>query len=354
MVVIFCLLYSFCCLTKVFANFFILLIGRILGGISTSILFSVFESWYIHEHTITWKYPMDWISLTFSKATFFNGLLAIFAGIAAQATSEWMEYGPVSPFIMAVPCLLVAALLISRNWTENYGERDLKWSGSCVEGLKTILSSKKILSLGLVQSLFESNMYIFVFLWTPVLEPGNPPLGITFASFMVAVMIGSSIYSMLLKNNIKTEIVLRYCMATMGISLLVLGVTSAPEFQEDLVYVSFLSFLLLEVSVGIYFPCIGRLRGETIPDNLRANIMNWFRVPMNIITCGALLGMHATSHDGGNRANQVVFLLCAFSSFVGYFIAVSFSKINPKANSSSTENFPKTEKLECGTGDTNA
>lgn len=36
--------------------------------------------------------------------------------------------------------------------------------------------------------------------------------------------------------------------------------------------------------LGLYFPCIGRLRGETIPDNLRANIMNWFRVPMNVIT----------------------------------------------------------------------
>lgn len=346
MVVIFCLLYSVCCVTKLFPNFFILLIGRILGGISTSILFSVFESWYIHEHTITWKYPMDWISLTFSKATFFNGLLAIFAGITAQSTSEWLEFGPVSPFVVAIPFLFIAAAMVSMNWEENYGERELKWSGSCVEGFRTIMANKKILALGLCQSLFESNMYIFVFLWTPVLEPGHPPLGLTFASFMVAIMIGSSIYSVLLKNNMKPEVILRYCLATMGISFLVCSVTGSPEFQKELVYISFLSFLLLEISVGMYFPCIGRLRGEIIPDNLRANIMNWFRVPMNIITCGALLGMHATSHDGSPRANQIVFVLCAMSAFLGYLISVSFSKMTMKSSSScsSSEEFLKTDK----------
>lgn len=284
---------------------------------------------------------MDWVSLTFSKATFFNGFLAIIAGIAAQASSDWLGFGPVSPFVIAVPFLLVAVILIVNTWPENYGERDLQWTGSCLEGLKTIVSNKKILSLGLVQSLFESNMYIFVFLWTPVLESGGPPLGLTFANFMIAIMIGSSIFSILLKHNVKPEIILRYCLSLMGFSLMICGITSAPEFQKDFVSVSFISFLLLEISVGMYFPCIGRLRGETIPDKLRANIMNWFRVPMNIITCGALLGMHAFQNDGG-RANQIVFLSCALSSFIGYLISVSFSKIIVPR--SLEEDFLKTEK----------
>ena len=34
-------------------------------------------------------------------------------------------------------------------------------------------------------------------------------------------------------------------------------------------------FMVLEVAVGMYFPAIGYLRGEVIPDGLRANIMNW-------------------------------------------------------------------------------
>ena len=56
----------------------------------------------------------------------------------------------------------------------------------------------QILLLGIIQTIIETVMYIFVFLWTPVLDPAKPPLGMVFACFMVAIMIGSSIYAILI------------------------------------------------------------------------------------------------------------------------------------------------------------
>lgn len=327
MSIVFCLLYTVCCITKLSPNFFVLVCGRILGGISTSILFSVFESWYIHQHTVTWKYPLDWVSLTFSKATFFNGMLAIIAGIVAQAGSDWLNLGPVAPFVIAIPFLLVASWLIYTRWEENYGERTMNWSGSCAEGFTTIIKNPNILALGLVQSLFESNMYIFVFLWTPVLELGSPPLGLTFSSFMICIMIGSSIYAILLNYGEKPEQIMTYCLVLMSTSFFVCSVSSNPAMSSSYIYVSYLSFLALEISVGMYFPCMSRIKSETIPDNLRANIMNWYRVPMNIITCGALLGMHHIDHP---QASQFVFFLCGISAFIGLFIARTFAAM-PKA-----------------------
>lgn len=38
------------CITKHFADFNVLLVGRLLGGIATSILYSAFESWLVYEH----------------------------------------------------------------------------------------------------------------------------------------------------------------------------------------------------------------------------------------------------------------------------------------------------------------
>lgn len=185
--------------------------------------------------------------------------------------------------MIAIPFLLLGAALIARNWEENYGERSMNWSGSCAEGFSTIMKNPIILSLGLVQSLFESNMYIFVFLWTPVLDDAHPPLGLTFSSFMVAIMIGSSLYSILLNRGERPEQILKYCVIIMGLSFFICAVSSAPGMPSEWKLVTYWAFILLEISVGLYFPCIGRLRGETIPDNLRANIMNWFRVPMNIV-----------------------------------------------------------------------
>ena len=43
--VLFSVLYTFCCLTKLSSSYWMLMIGRIMGGISTSMLFSTFESW---------------------------------------------------------------------------------------------------------------------------------------------------------------------------------------------------------------------------------------------------------------------------------------------------------------------
>ena len=79
---------------------------------------------------------------------------------------------------------------------------------------------RKILCLGLIQSLFEGSMYTFVLEWTPALSQaaagseeaaashadtksgghrGVIPHGYIFASFMVAIMIGSSLYKLLSK-----------------------------------------------------------------------------------------------------------------------------------------------------------
>ena len=45
----------------------------------------------------------------------------------------------------------------------------------------------QVLLLGSCQALLESCMYIFVFLWTPVLDTGATPLGMVFSCFMVNI-----------------------------------------------------------------------------------------------------------------------------------------------------------------------
>ena len=47
---LFGVLYSASCFTKHFNDYYALLAGRLLGGISTSILFSAFEAWMVAEH----------------------------------------------------------------------------------------------------------------------------------------------------------------------------------------------------------------------------------------------------------------------------------------------------------------
>jgi len=45
MALCFCVMYTGCCLTKLSSSYWVLMVGRVFGGISTSMLFSTFESW---------------------------------------------------------------------------------------------------------------------------------------------------------------------------------------------------------------------------------------------------------------------------------------------------------------------
>ena len=42
--------YSLSCCTKHSPNFWVLMSGRVLGGVATSLLYSAFESWLVAEH----------------------------------------------------------------------------------------------------------------------------------------------------------------------------------------------------------------------------------------------------------------------------------------------------------------
>lgn len=102
------------------------MLGRLLGGIATSLLFSAFESWLVAEH-FKRGFDAQWLSLTFSRAIFVgNGLVAILAGLLANFLVKNMDLGPVIPFDAAATFLAVGFAIILTTWPENYGDASEK------------------------------------------------------------------------------------------------------------------------------------------------------------------------------------------------------------------------------------
>jgi MFS transporter, MFS domain-containing protein family, molybdate-anion transporter len=81
--IIFCLLEIVINVMEHVPNMHLLLVGRILGGMSTSLLFTAFESWMVTEHRKR-KFDESWLASTFSIASWGNGMGAILAGLLAQ------------------------------------------------------------------------------------------------------------------------------------------------------------------------------------------------------------------------------------------------------------------------------
>lgn len=276
------LLYGIGCLTKHFANFNILLFGRLMGGIATSILFSAFESWLVYEHK---RRDFNDIALKqiFSNATLANSLIAILAGVVAQTAANMFGY--VAPFDCALLVLAMCAAVCLFTWCENYGDEKAGVEQSFLHAFRAICDDRRILYLGLVQSLFEGSMYVFVLEWTPALNRAanseEIPHGYIFAGFMLSVMAGSSMFNVLCQRY-KPESFMRFVLLVSACTLV------TPILLPYHSLTIFVSFALFELCVGIFWPAMGFLRSQYIPEQTRSTTMNFFRVPLNLLVISLL------------------------------------------------------------------
>lgn len=302
----YCITYILSCITKHSPEYKILMIGRILGGIATSLLFSAFESWLVAEH-FKRGFDSQWLSLTFSKAIFLgNGLVAILAGLFANTLADTLGFGPVSPFDAAACFLAIGMAIIFTTWTENYGDpsesKDLltQFKGAAT----AIASDEKIALLGAIQSLFEGSMYTFVFLWTPALSPNEQdiPHGFIFATFMLSSMLGSSLASRLMaRPAVKVEGYMQIVFLVSAASFLLPVITTfllEPSTEKGGSMTAggrlqLLGFCVFEACVGIFWPSIMKMRSQYIPEEARSTIMNFFRIPLNIFVCVVLYNVNA-------------------------------------------------------------
>jgi MFS family permease len=172
------ILYIASCLTKHSSSFYWLLLGRLTGGVATSILFSCFESWLIAEHNKK-GFPAEMLEQTLSASTLLNYTTAVVAAWLGAAVRTHFD-SLVAPFDLAVVFLALGLACMTAMWGENKGETSssadtaASYLGSShekvAEALAVLRSDKKIVLIGAIQSCFEAAMYIFVFMWTPKLE----------------------------------------------------------------------------------------------------------------------------------------------------------------------------------------
>eukprot|EP00754_Rhynchopus_humris_P009239 Rhum_TRINITY_DN13966_c5_g1::Rhum_TRINITY_DN13966_c5_g1_i1::g.66589::m.66589 len=115
----YCVACSLSCLSKNFSSYYILMLGRVLGGIATSLLFSAFEAWCVAEAGAR-HVSGGGLAKLFAGASFDNYVCAIVASLAGHLLVT-LAGSVIAPF-NAVPFVLLACWLRMRGWAENYGD----------------------------------------------------------------------------------------------------------------------------------------------------------------------------------------------------------------------------------------
>lgn len=323
---VFCGAYALSCALTMVPSLPLLFAGRVLGGIGTSLLFSVFESWMVTDfHARGLGDKGGDLSRTFGVMSTLNSVVAIASGVF----SEWVvavSGTRKAPFAASVVLLAVAGWVIATRWEENYGDSAAKGKkkaktdggeenqGTPRPKLWDMLKDPRIVCLGLSSTMFEGSMYLFVFMWGPALQSAHAyeaassgagsaaaglPYGIIFASFMASVLAASLLFNIAMDNKL-----LKYTYLLGGILALadlVFYLLEQPRPEQ----LTFWLFCLFEACVGMYWPCMGYLKGQLIDDGVRAQLYGILRVPLNVFV---VVSLYFTG-DGDSYAK--VFAVCS-------------------------------------------
>jgi len=335
----YCVFYIISCMTKHCQNYSILMFGRITGGIATSMLFSAFECWLVSEHCSRNRFSDGLLSYMFGLMFTSMYCVAIIAGLAAQAVADGFAFGPISegsmihvggytgPFDLAILCLVVGMVLIACLWTENYGTASGDDTSSMLDNFREagrlLSSDRNMLLVCLIVSSFEGAMFAFVFNWTPALDSKTipPPHGVIFSEFMMACMIGASV-STIVGNVVKPSFRL---IGTFLFGIACFGLLAFVGSQSFLM-TSFVAFLGFEFCCGLYFPAVGVLKSEVVPEHIRGTMYNIYRVPLNAVVVCLLLGHISMTQ---------CFMLCSVLLTVALFSVMSM-----RMSSKGEENSP--------------
>lgn len=296
---VYCLCYIATCLTMLSDNLVILFVGRVFGGIATTLLFSVFEAWMITEfHTRDIRRSELSLSTVFSNMTTLSGLVAILAGVVGEVLVKYLG-SRIWPFIASVVCSVGAAILILFTWSENYGDTTSKRTSSAEtkRALLKIWQDGKVLALGITSCCFEGTMYLFVFFWSAALQSarsgsgsdGELPFGLIFSSFMCAMMAGSALFS--LHNRPHSGQKATFVLFTV---VLIVSASLSGATMTKNEHIIFWMLCIIEAAIGAYYPSMAYLKSERVEDGMRGAVYSIMRLPLNIFVVVA----HSLDEEG--------------------------------------------------------
>ncbi|KAI8382904.1 hypothetical protein BD560DRAFT_204284 [Blakeslea trispora] len=326
---VFCMITIVSLFLRMINDYAVLFLSHVLSGLSTALLYSVFESWYVSEHSAQ-GFPAEWRARTFALSTLLNSIVAILAGILANGLVDIWGLG--APYMASVGLLCLASIAISSLWTENYGHHatNARLIKTLSTGIHTLFESKDIMMIGLAQTLFECSMYIFVLLYTPAIEDTlakmtsqsgeNVPLGYLFSTMMLAAMTGSLCFQAVERQAKR----MRCCMHFTEDRLLSIALGLASCAFMLMAYhvhlsasVLIISYHIFEFTTGLYYPAISSLKADAIPEETRAAVMTLLRIPMN-------LGVGMIMWHIEEMTSAVLFSICAIMTSIGGFLITAF------------------------------
>jgi MFS family permease len=208
-----CLLYgvllSTSCLVRQIKNPAALITSQIAFGMSSSVLYTSFENWFVTEINlkVSDKNVKDLtLSAAFEKSMIGDSITAVAVSVITGNLKK--IYGIQAPYFFSVflssICFIISCLLITTFNNSKIDDKKVENNQSSnglvgvFKNIKTSLIACKndpfIILIGLTESMLFAVLHIFIFSWTPTLKELKKDVdtGEVFTLFMISLMVGGS------------------------------------------------------------------------------------------------------------------------------------------------------------------
>lgn len=148
------------------------------------------------------------------------------------------------------------------------------------------LKKREVLTVGIIESLYQAVLNIFIFAWTPILQRStdhefNP--GMIFINFVFLIILGTKLYEILI-IHLKGNLYLAVSLA-LAIEIFCFGVI----YVKDIFEVRFIMCACINGICGFYLPSNSIIKSKILPEKYRSLLMSLFRVPLNIYVIAVLV-----------------------------------------------------------------
>ncbi|CAF0848880.1 unnamed protein product [Adineta steineri] len=284
--IFFAVFYILYCLSFHFNLLWVLAIATVPWGIASALDQTVLESWLITEHR-----ALSLDSQSLKRILGNTSVVKILTSIGMAFISQPLVqyFGYTAPFDVAIGILFIMVIFILLTWKENYGNKDTSSRTSFVAATKILRTDFRVVLLGLSSSFFETAVYIHGIQWTPILQSAKSliihdpiPLGYCFAGQVLFRFIGTSAFAKIAKHfRAESFMIVVFLLSAAGLSV--------PLFAPDAQWPILIGFFLYEFCVGVYRPSMSYLKSQYIPDEVRATLMNYMRIPQLLLVLAILL-----------------------------------------------------------------
>lgn len=198
-------------------------------------------------------------------------------------------WGLYAPLWISVGFSVVGMIATQLLWAENKPNEgsQVSMNRSFLEACEE-LKKREVLSMGIIESLFQAVVNIYLFSWTPILQNStseNINVGFIFTCFVITMIIGTTVYEIFM-IYLRCEYYISISLSLLIELLLFFFVSYIDSFLVRLFLLAFVNGVS-----GFFNPLNSIIKSRILVEKHRATLMSIFRIPLNLYVIVVLVSL---------------------------------------------------------------